>query len=94
MTQGGYHHLNIVMKTKARPQERSERAIKLTSVRNDLVQSSRSTYSQMSKCLNGEIIIIDPETFWGLAGSYGGDKEISVEIANTHWNAYFLISLL
>lgn len=43
----------------------------------------------MSKCLNGEMIIIDPKTFWGLAGSSGGDKELSVEIKNTCLNVYF-----
>ena len=45
----------------------------------------------MPKCLNGEMIIIDPEAFWGLAGSCGGDKKLSVEITNTCSNvtSYF-----
>lgn len=47
----------------------------------------------MSKCLNGKMIITDPETSWGLAGSCGGDEELSVERANMFLNVYFLISL-
>lgn len=46
----------------------------------------------MSKCLNGEMIIIDPETFWGLAGSCGGDKKLSVEITKTCSNVTSLFS--
>lgn len=53
--------------------------------------SLQSQYSQMSKCLSREMIIIDPETFWGLAESCGGDKELSVELANMCLNVYFLI---
>lgn len=48
----------------------------------------------MSKCLSEEMIIIDPGTFWGLAGSCGGDKELSVEVVSTCLNVYFLIFLL
>lgn len=48
----------------------------------------------MLKCFNGEIIIIDFEIFWGLVGSYGGDKEIFVEIVNIYWNVYFFIFFL
>lgn len=38
------------------------------------------------------MVIIDPETFWSLAGSCGGDKEISVEIQNTCLNVTSLFS--
>ena len=46
------------------------------------------------QCLNGKMIIVDPETFWGLAGSCGGDKELSIEIANMCLNVYFPVFLL
>lgn len=89
---GGYCYLNIVMKTKARPQERSELSNQINICHEwlgPIFKVNIFTDVKVSKWRDDNHW---PWNLLGLTGSCGGDKKLSTEIAHTCSNVSSLFS--